>query len=155
MAPQQKRNESLATLALTRDNITIKSVYEKYLPQDENSGKYLPSSELPFELNFNYLASLEKLGLDNQYEEFMRQMNGIYPDKWLFLILSLAKYYISRGRLDSCGDLLKKSLQQTLRYSDFDRIYNFYLLFEQECSQFILGKIGLKSYKLIWRHLNL
>ncbi|AJU63796.1 Syf1p [Saccharomyces cerevisiae YJM326] len=141
VAPQQKRNESLATLALTRDNITIKSVYEKYLPQDENSGKYLPSSELPFELNFNYLASLEKLGLDNQYEEFMRQMNGIYPDKWLFLILSLAKYYISRGRLDSCGDLLKKSLQQTLRYSDFDRIYNFYLLFEQECSQFILGKL--------------
>ena len=44
VAPQQKRNESLATLALTRDNITIKSVYEKYLPQDENSGKYLPSS---------------------------------------------------------------------------------------------------------------
>lgn len=150
VAPQQKQNDLLATLAKTRDNITIKSVYEKYLSQDGSSERYLPSSKLTFELNLNYLTSLDKLGLDDQYEEFMSQMNSIYADNWVFLTLLLAKYYISRGRLDSCGDLLKKSLQQTLSYSDFDRIYNFYLLFEQQCSQFILEELkenNSKSFK--------
>ncbi|CAI4059205.1 hypothetical protein SKDZ_04G6130 [Saccharomyces kudriavzevii ZP591] len=148
VAPQQRQHELLAILAKTRDSITTKSVYEKYLTKDEISGKYLPNSKLTFALNFNYLITLEKLGEDEQYEEFMSQMSEIYPDNWVFLTLSLSKYYISRGRLNSCGDLLRKSLQQTLNYNDFDRIYNFYLLFEQQCSQFILGELKNNNSKI-------
>ena len=141
VAPQQRQHELLNILAKTRDNATIKPIYEKYLMRDEKREIYLPSSKLTFALNFNYLIVLEKLDLDNQYEEFMNQMNVMYAENWVFLTLSLAKYYISRGRLDSCGDLLDKSLRQTLNFSDFDRIYSFYLLFEQQCSQFILEKL--------------
>lgn len=147
VAPQQRQHEILMILAKTRDNTTVNSVYKKYLIKDEDSGKYLPNPKLTFSLNFNYLVTLEKLDLNEQYEEFMNHMKVLYAENWVFLTLSLAKHDISCGRLDRCEDLLQKSLRQTMNYTDFDRVYNFYLLFEQQCSQIILEELKDNSHK--------
>ncbi|CCC67774.1 hypothetical protein NCAS_0A12160 [Naumovozyma castellii] len=135
-------NMVLSYFYRTQDHKRIKRVYEKYLiSKSKKSSSWLPNPKLPYQLNINYLNTLEALHRDKEYEAFMGEMRKIFPEESTNLIIILCSHYVKRAEFQKFEKFISESLTTTISLKDFTTIFNFQINVEQILIETVVNEL--------------